>query len=816
MSSRINRFHMLPMLMPLLSFALGILVCQWLPEIPALPWGWILLLVAGLTLFGLFRGHLISRSRVRWLGVILLLGAFLSGVSYLCWRSAAVLADQLPEAAMGRNLRVTGVVDSLPDRTARGQRFVFRVEGADGGLHVPALIQLSVWQKDADGEELSHGMPQRILPGERWTFTVRLKRPHGLANPHGYDVEARMFEMGIRATGYIRSGERLNAFVVTPSTLIALLRYQIRERFEQVLPPEAYPDGGILTALAIGDQKAIPGPMWQVFAKTGTTHLMSISGLHVTLFSGIVAVLVAWFWRRQPRLAGRIPAQRAGVFCGWFAAAFYTLIAGAGIPALRTLFMLSVGAIAMLTGRRVSPFRILSLALVVVLLFDPWAGMSPGFWLSFVAVGLLLWAALSEQGGEHEQATLAQRLKRWVRGFGRTQWAVTIGTLPFLLIFFSQFSLISPLTNAIAIPWVSGVVTPLTILALIVPWDPLLYLADALLTPLMALLTWAAALPLAIWHAPVPSPLVFILALLGALWWLMPAGMPGRAMAIFLCLPLILPRAEDIPAGQARIDVLDVGQGLAVVIRTRGHTLLYDTGPYYSTVADAGVRVIVPYLRAIGVDRLDGMIVTHRDTDHSGGALSVLESMPVGWVADAPDTRFADRVPGIGHKTCAAGNGWAWDGVRFEFLYPDRRKRMRDQASNHQSCVLRVSANGKSMLLTSDIEAPDETAMLADGLGHSDVMLVPHHGSGTSSGTDFLEAVSPQVAIIPVGYRNRYRHPKPDVLSAYETRKIRVLRSDADGMVQVVLPSLAITAYRQTHRRYWMDQSAFEMTPSGH
>ena len=799
------------MLSPLIAFAAGVLVCQWLPEIPSLPWGLILLLASAASVIGLVRAH---QSASRWAVLFLVVSAFLSGAAYVCWRSAAVLADQLPEAAMGRNLLITGVVDSLPDRTARGQRFLFRVESTGDTFHVPEWIQLSVWQKDADGDALAHEIPQRIQPGERWSFSVRLKRPHGLANPHGYDVEARLFEMGVRATGYVRAGERLDAFVATPSTVIAQLRYRIRERFEQVLPSDAYPNAGILTALAIGDQKAIPGSLWQVFAKTGTTHLMSISGLHVTLFSGLVAVLVAWVWRRVPKLAARIPAQRAGVFCGWFAAAFYTLIAGAGIPALRTLFMLSVAALAILTGRRVSPFRILMLALVAVLLFDPWAGMSPGFWLSFVAVGLLLWAALAEHGGEREQASLMQRLRHGLKGFGRTQWAVTIGTLPFLLVFFSQFSLISPLTNAIAIPWVSGVVTPLTILALIIPWDPLLMLADALLSPLMSLLVWAAALPVAIWHAPTPSPLVFLLALLGALWWLMPAGLPGRWMAIFLCLPLVWPQTDAVPNGQARIDVLDVGQGLAVVIRTRNHTLLYDTGPYYSGTADAGDRVIVPYLRAIGVTRLSGMVVTHRDIDHSGGALSVLESMPVNWVADAPDTRFAEIIPGVRQKTCVAGHDWVWDGVRFEFLYPQTRRHGKDEASNHQSCVLRVNAGGKSILLTSDIETPDESAMLAAGLGHSDVILVPHHGSGTSSAPAFLDAVQPEVAIIPVGYRNRYRHPKPSVLSAYEARKIRVLRTDADGMVQVNLPSMAISAYRQTHRRYWMDQPGSIMAPA--
>jgi competence protein ComEC len=465
-----------------------------------------------------------------------------------------------------------------------------------------------------------------------------------------------------------------------------------------------------------------------------------------------------------------------------------------------------VGAIALLTGRHVSPFKILLVALFAVLLFDPWAGMSPGFWLSFVAVGLLLWAALSEHLSASEQRSWRQRVHLWLKGFGRTQWAITIGTLPFLLLFFSQFSLVSPITNALAIPWVSGVVTPLTILALIVPWDALLYLSNSLMAPLLAFLNWSAALPLSIWHAPVPTPVVFALAVFGALWWLMPSGLPGRWLAIFLCLPLVLPEIEQIPEGQARIEVLDVGQGLAVVVRTHRHALLYDTGPYYSSEADAGVRVIVPYLRSIGVDRLDGMVVTHRDTDHSGGALSVLESMPVGWVADAPDTRFADAVPGVRGKTCQSGHGWTWDGVRFEFLHPSSKAAAKDMASNHQSCVLQISVGDKRMLLTSDIELLDEQQMVAQGVPRSQILLVPHHGSGTSSGEALLDAVQPEVAIVPVGYRNRYRHPKPSVMAAYEARKIKTYRTDTDGMVQVDLPAMTVSAYRRVHQRYWMDQ----------
>ncbi len=792
----------------LIAFATGVLACQFLPSIPAGPWGLLTLLsMAAVVGLQIYSAYFAVRSS-RYLLIPLLLSSFVAGVGYTCWRSAAVLADSLPEAAMGRNIQLSGVVDSLPDRTARGQRFQLRVEHVDSEFHVPERIQLSVWNAQQDGDATDKPVVGPVKAGERWSFVVRLKRPHGLANPHGYDLEARLFESGVRATGYVKSGERIDAFVPGFATGIARLRSMIRDRFDAVLPQDAYPDAGILTALAIGDQKAISGSLWQVFAKTGTTHLMSISGLHVTLFSGLIALLVSSIWRRLPKLVSRLPAQKMGVFCGWFAAAFYTLIAGAGVPALRTLFMLTVGAIALLTGRHVSPFKILLLALVVVLLLDPWAGMSPGFWLSFVAVGLLLWAALSEHVSSSEQRSWRQRLSLWVKGFGRTQWAVTIGTLPFLLLFFSQFSLISPLTNAVAIPWVSGVVTPITILALVVPWDGLLYLADALMSPLLAFLNWSAALPLAIWHAPVPSPSVFGLALLGALWWLMPAGLPGRWLAIILCLPLVLPKLEVIPAGQARVEVLDVGQGLAVVVRTHRHVLLYDTGPYYSSEADAGVRVIVPYLRSIGVNRLDGMVVTHRDTDHSGGAQSVLESMPVGWVADAPDTQFADAVPGVRAKTCRAGSGWTWDGVRFDFMHPSAPKAVKDLASNHQSCVLQVSIGDKRMLLTSDIELADEQQMVSNGLPKSQVLLVPHHGSGTSSSQTLLDAVQPEIAIIPVGYRNRYRHPKPSVMAAYETRKIRTYRTDTDGMVQVDLPSMKVSAYRQIRQRYWMDRAS--------
>jgi competence protein ComEC len=477
------------------------------------------------------------------------------------------------------------------------------------------------------------------------------------------------------------------------------------------------------------------------------------------------------------------------LLAGWLAALAYALIAGFSVPTQRTLYMLTVVALALWSGRNLGASRSLLLALLLVLLLDPWAVLAPGFWLSFAAVGLLFFVGTARVGGA----------RGWRSAFavwGTTQWAVTIGTLPLLLLMFQQFSLVSPLANAIAIPLISFVITPLALLFALVPWPPLLYIDHWLLSGLMAFLAWLAVWP--VWEQPAPPLAATLLALFGVIWLLLPRGFPARWLGLCLLLPALLWRAERPAAGETWVDVLDVGKGLAVVVHTAGYTLRYDTGLLYSAESDAGQRIIVPFRRARWVRRIDTLIVTHRDKDHSGGVVAVEETLPIG--------RRLSSMPELQPERCVAGQTWEWDGVRFTMLHPAAADYERPVVrSNHMSCVLRIDNAFSGVLLTSDIEARDEQALLgrAPALLRSEILLVPHHGSGTSSTAEFIAAVGAREAIIPVGYRNRFQHPRPDVVERYAGS--RVWRTDRDGAVRVRLAGEAsLASYRSDYRRYWL------------
>jgi competence protein ComEC len=730
--------------------------------------------------------------RRHWLAQALVLLACAGlGFGWAAWLAQQRLADQLPAAWEGQDIQVVGVVAALPQSFERGERFEFAVESVIGAplARVPQRIMLS-WYHGWHEEEWHEG--GAVHPGERWRLTVRLKRPHGNANPHGFDYEAWLFEGGLRATGYVRprtEAQRLDTFVPRPTYAVEWLRDAIRDRFTAVLPEAPYV--GVLVALTVGDQRVIPNAQWKVFNRTGITHLVSISGLHVTMVAALCAALVGWAWRRSERLTLRLPAQRAAVLAGWLAALAYALLAGFAVPAQRTLYMLSVVALALWSGRNLGASRTLLLALLAVLVLDPWAVLAAGFWLSFGAVALLFYVGTARVGEAHGwRAALAQ--------WGATQWAVTIGSLPLLLLLFQQFSLVSPLANAIAIPFVSFVITPLALLFAVLPWPPLLQVDHWLMTQLMRLLEWLAGWP--VWQQAAPPLWAALLAALGVLWLLLPRGFPARWLGLCLLLPALVWPAPRPAPGAAWVEVLDVGQGLAVVVRTAGHVLLYDTGPLYSAESNAGQRIVLPYLRAIGVERLDALVVTHRDTDHSGGVFAVQDALPI--------ARTLSSVPELPGEPCALGQSWAWDGVRFTMLHPlagDYARAL--PKTNDMSCVLRIENDAGSVLLSSDIEARDEQALLArsPSLLHSDVLLVPHHGSRTSSTPDFVAAVGAREAVIPVGYRNRFNHPRPDVVGRYAAS--RLWRTDRDGMVHIELDKgVALSAYRQAYRRYWQAQ----------
>jgi competence protein ComEC len=561
-------------------------------------------------------------------------------------------------------------------------------------------------------------------------------------------------------------------------------------------------------ALVIGDQRGIDQADWQVFNRTGIGHLISISGLHITMIAGLAAWAVSALWRRSfftnARLPLRLPAQKVAALAGTAVALLYVLLAGFGVPAQRTLYMLAVVALALWTGRIAAVSHVLCTALGAVVVLDPWAVLWPGFWLSFGAVAVILFAGHGRIGPPPAGPRGALLLA------GRTQWAVTAGLVPLTLLLFGQVSIVSPVANAVAIPLVSFVVTPLALAGSLVPGPPgdwLLVLAHGAVEMLAWLLRRLAGWPGAVWGAPAPQAWVFLLGLGGTLWLLMPRGWPYRWAGAVALLPMLLQLPDHPRAGSFRVTAFDVGQGMALLVETERHRLLYDTGPGYAPGVDGGSRVILPYLRMRGIAALDGIVVSHADTDHTGGALAVLEGVDVDWLASSLPAGHAVVRAARRHVRCSAGQHWEWDGIVFDVLHPTPASY--DDAhlkTNARSCTLRIANGRRAVLLAGDIEAAQEAALLArapDRL-RADVLLAPHHGSGTSSTLAFLQAVRPDVAIFQVGYRNRYHHPKPEVYDRYGALGVERLRTDAAGALTVdVGTDVAWDGYRAAHARYW-------------
>lgn len=805
---------MIPIVLPALALTVGVLALQSQPLLPALPWPW-LLGAAGL---GLWLNRRLQGSSRSLLGCLL---ASVIGFAWAGWQAEARLAERLDPALEGLDLQVIGVVATLPQNNERGQRFEFWLEHrltVEGGQRqtiparqagLPSRILLSHYRWGgavAGGDAAQPALHFRA--GERWQLPLRLKQPHGNATPGSFDYEAWLFERGLRATATLRPGtaERLAEFVPQLRYRLERWRENLRQQLQQQLPAADYPGAGILVALAMGDQHAISPAEWQVFSRTGTTHLMSISGLHVTMLAALCAGLVAALWRRWPALARCWPAQQAGLLAAAVAGLAYALLAGFAIPAQRTAIMLLVACLAGLLQRQPAPSRVLALALLAVLLYDPWAVRAPGFWLSFGAVAALFWIAQAPAAGGGWRPA--------VSAWGRVQWAATLASLPVLLLVFQQLSLVSPLANALAIPLVSWAIAPLALAAALLGSLPggealaaaLLQLAHLLLAGLLHFLAWCARAPL--WQAPAPPWPVALLAALGVAVALLPRGLPGRSLGLCLLLPALYWPAPRPPSGSVRVDFLDVGQGLAVVVRTARHNLVYDPGPLYGPAADAGERVLLPFLRFSGVDRVHRLVLSHRDSDHAGGMAALLAALPVA----SQRSSFA----GDPAELCRAGERWQWDGVDFAFLHPPAAAYTVDRAkpakSNHLSCVLRISAGGRHLLLTGDIEAPDEARLLAEAPGEllADVLLVPHHGAKTSSTPAFITAVAPLHAVFTVGYRNRFGHPRPEILARYTAHGTQTWRSDRDGTISVELGASGarLSAWREQRRAYWQKGSA--------
>jgi competence protein ComEC len=741
---------------------------------------------------------------------LLVAGALAIGIAYAACRAHVRLADELPVLLEGDALQIVGVVDDLPQVTAQGVQFAFAVERVvTQGAQVPSRLSLAWFASREDA-----GPAPLVHAGERWKLAVRLRRPHGYVNGAGFDLEAWLLEHELRATGYVRSDpapERLEAFAGRFNDYVQRSREKVRERIVAALPDAAY--AGVLTALAIGDQRAIPETQWQTFNRTGVSHLISISGLHVTAFATLAGAAVLLLARRSVWLTTRIPARKVALAAGVLFAFAYVLLAGAEVPAVRTLAMLCVAAAGLWLARPGTAAVVWLWSLAAVLVLDPWASLAAGFWLSFGAVGLLLYAG-TRRIGSPRPAVLIARMRRSVAEGAHAQWVVTVGLVPGTLALFQQVSLVSVIANAVAIPAVTFGIVPLALAGIAIPMDLPWHIAYAALVPLMRFLETLATWPAATWASHAPPVWTVVVATVGVLWLLAPRGVPGRAWGTVWIAPLALVQPVPPAAGDAVLTVLDVGQGLAVVVRTATHALVYDTGARFGPNADAGGRILVPFLRAAGIRRLDALIVSHQDLDHSGGAASLLAAVPTDALVsslreDHPlvrDSRAFLRALG-----CVAGQQWEWDGVRFTLLHPPSANYAIDGLkTNDLSCVLRIDAGRSSALVSGDIEARSEQQLLRYDVGWlaAKVLVVPHHGSRTSSTAGFIARVRPDIAVVAAGYRNRFGHPRADVVQRYTVAGAALRRTDYEGALTFLLRAdgtVAGEAARDTERRYWYD-----------
>jgi competence protein ComEC len=781
----------------ILAFVLGTLVLQHaaaLPELRLVPAGAAALLAL----------RLLSPHRLLSRGACLLIAGALIGAGVAAWRAEMRLSDALPVAWEGEDIELEGLVAGLPQPTQRGTRFLFEVERIlTSGAVVPETLALTWYPERARGRDAAIA-PPRLAAGERWRLTVRLKRPRGLANPHGFDFEPWALERGIRATGYVRTkaAPRLIAARVDgwPYTLHRW-RGEIRESMQAHLADARL--AGVLVALAIGDQDAIASDDWEVFWRTGVGHLMSISGLHITMLAGLAFAIAFFSWVRVPALALRLPARKAAVVVGTFTALAYSLMTGYAVPAQRTFVMLATIAACVLVDRHGSPSRVLALAALAVIALDPWAVLSAGFWLSFGAVAAIFYVMALRTGRQGR-----------LRGAFLEQLAVTVLMLPMLVALFQEFSLVSPIANAFAIPLVSLVVVPLTIAGAFLPLPALLDAAHAIMVVTMSPLERLAALPMAMLESHEPAMWTVAAGVAGCAWLLAPRGFPLRTAGAVWAAPMFMVLPPSPAPGEAWLDVLDVGNGLAVIVRTARHALAYDAGPAWSVDADSGNRIVVPFLRGEGITRLDGVVISHADDDHYGGAASVAYSREPRWLLSP--LQADDVLHGAFERSirCEAGQHWSWDGVDFLVLHPaaeiyaEERKRK----ENDRGCVVRVATRASSALLTGDVEARSEREMLARDASalRAAVLLVPHHGSKTSSTPEFIDAVAPRIGVLSVGYRNRFRHPNSVVVERYVARSIELRRTDAEGALHLELPGRAPGLPRVESQalkmRYWSER----------
>ncbi|MFK5914584.1 MAG: DNA internalization-related competence protein ComEC/Rec2 [Woeseiaceae bacterium] len=777
------------MIIGILSFLFGILVLQQFSFLPSILWCLGLLLIIPLAAT-FFRFKLFLWSLL-----------FIIGFLWALLRAHWVLDVALPNDLQGKDLLIIGVVASIPNQTPRKRRFEFDIETlqVDG---VPrtfsSKVRLSWYKRGKRNKQISS-----LKAGQRWQFWVRLKQPHGFMNLGGFDYEGWLYSKKIRATGYVRINYKKKQFAqLLDKTVTGYKIQSVRQDLYDKLKKQNHKNdfSGIITALAIGERSGISPNQWQVFRATGTSHLVAISGLHIGLLATFIFFITRRIWPYLGPLALKLAAPRAAALSAIAIAALYAALSGFAVPSQRALIMLCVVMLSLFWRQKIQSSQVLSFALLLVLIIDPIAVISPGFWLSFSAVAIISFSALG-------RLSINTIKSSWhsLTEVGRIQWRISLGLIPLLIFLFQQASVVSPLANIFAIPVVSILVVPLVLVASVIMSllpevaGVLFSLSEIVLNALWWFLNGLADRNFSEWFAIKPSLFALILASMGLLLLISPKGWPVKFMGVFMILPLFWPKLDHINEAEAEITLLDVGQGLAVVVQTQNHTLLFDTGPRFSQSFDTGAAVIVPFLRQKGISELDMLVVSHKDNDHSGGLASIQQSIKI--------KKLISSYPLEGASACVNGQTWKWDKVVFRILNPKQGLKVKKR--NNRSCVLKVSVADESVLLSADIEKKTEKHLVLEqpGMLKSTYLIAPHHGSKTSSSAVFLEAVQPAMIMIPVGYRNRYKMPHKSVIKRYQTNAIKYYQTYKTGAMSITLGQKNSTQIpkqtRLNHQKYW-------------
>jgi len=758
------------MLIYALNFLLGISVFSFKNTLEISSGEWMVILCGFLAILALFK-------RQKPLAINGLI--FLLGFAWMGWFSTQNLNTHVEDVYLNQPILVTGVIADLPESYTDKTKFIFSVNSPFKGR-----VKLSWYGKNHPD----------LQTGDAWQLQLKLKRNNGYQNLGGFDYEQWLFYKQIDATGYVRSSESNQLIEANRVNSIDRFRQKLRYSLQPFLQPLDF--GGVINALIIGDRSFIKDSNWAIFKATNTTHLSVISGLHIGLISGFVFLLAQFLWRRCQYCCRRIPAQVLGAYFGLLSAFLYALIAGFSIPTGRAFIMASVVFISLILRRHHNVWQLYGLALILVLANNPLSIFSVGFWLSFYVVGVIIYGVKQHQD------------KSWLFRLLYIQLLISVATLPLIAWFFASGSLLSPVANLIAIPVFSFIITPLSLIGALLMLIGLSYpaelsfmVANQALAGLGYFLALLQQFEFNQWHYTQTQTLDLILFVLAVFIALSPKALKLRVSSVLILSSILFTPYEKIPKNRVIITILDVGQGLSQVVQTQNHTLLFDAGARYPSGFNLGESVIIPYLQAKQINTLDKVIISHADNDHIGGLIDVLQTFEAGEILTSTPDKITQQS-----SHCYAGQQWRWDGVLFEILSPTQNTRLK---GNNASCVLKVSTDKFSVLLSADIEKKAEKQLIKyqkEKL-NSDILISPHHGSKTSSTQAFLDAVSPSTVIVSSGFKNRFNHPAQQIVDRYKANNIKLINSNCAGQIVVELgDEIRINEYRKDHARYYMRQ----------